>query len=91
MKLKTVDLELLPTFSYLWKILVWLLLFVFWFVNALLSLESFICMSSEYLIIFITITGLKIWIRNAPMHNPFDCIIIIIIFLTNHLIVLLLF
>jgi len=39
MKLKIVDLELLLTFDHMWKILVWLLRSVFWFVNVLLSLK----------------------------------------------------
>lgn len=57
MKLKNVDFELWLTFSHMWKILVWLLRSVYWFVNALLSFESSTCI----LAIFITSIDLKIW------------------------------
>jgi hypothetical protein len=43
MKSKTVDLKLLVTFGHMWKIVAWLLRFVFWFVAALMFSESTIC------------------------------------------------
>jgi len=43
MELKTVDLKLLATFDHVWKILAWLLRFVFLFVIALSFSERTVC------------------------------------------------
>jgi len=86
MKLKTMDLELLLTFDHMWKILVWLLRPVFWFVNTLLSFESSICISSEYLINFIISIDIKIWMGNIPINNHFDFFFVVSGFESSYLI-----